>query len=76
MTRDRYGIDSDRLSSKPPERDGSPSGRDDVNKRAHPEERDDYIKIRPFRGGQRQGPPDSSRASNAERYSHHKRPLE
>lgn len=55
---------------------GWPTGPDDDSKRARPEDRDDYIENRPFRGGQRQGPPDPSRASNAERYSHHKRPLE
>lgn len=53
-----------------------PTGRDEDAKRARPEDRDDYIENRPFRGGQRQGPPDPSRASNAERYSYHKRPLE
>lgn len=59
------------------DRNGGPStGPDHDSKRARPEDRDDYIENRPFRGGQRQGPPDPSRASNAERYSYHKRPLE
>lgn len=72
MTRDRdngQGGKSDRNG-------GWPIGRDDDSKRARPEDRDDYTDNRPFRGRQKQGPPDPSRASNAERYSYHKRTLE
>ncbi len=72
MIRDRdngQGGESDRNGD-------STTGPDQDSKRARPEDRDDYIENRPFRGGQRQGPPDPSRASNAERYSYHKRPLE
>lgn len=51
-------------------------GREEDAKTARPEGHDEYIDKRPLRGGQKQGPPDSSRASNAERYSHNERPLE
>ncbi len=76
MTRDRYGLDNNRLGSKPAKSDGSSEGQGGEGKRALPDDRDDYIDKRPFHREQRQGPPDPSRASNAERYSHYKRPLE
>jgi|GEM_PF-4392009 hypothetical protein len=75
MTRDRYGLDNNRLGS-PAKSDGSSQGQGGEGKKTLPEDRDDYIEKRPFRREQRQGPPDPSRASNAERYSYHKRPLE
>lgn len=52
------------------------NGREEDAKTARLDGRYEYIDKRPFRGGQKQGPPDPSRASNAERYSHHERPLE
>lgn len=75
MTRDRYGLDNNRLGS-PAKNDGSSESQGGEGKKALPEDRDEHIEKRPFRREQRQGPPDPSRASNAERYSHYKRPLE
>jgi hypothetical protein len=52
------------------------NGREEDAKTARPDGRNEYIDKRPFRGGQKQGRPDPSRASNAERYSFNERPLE
>lgn len=76
MTIDRDGMDCDQQVSRPAENNGPPGGQDSEGKREQPEDRDDSAYNRPFRGRQRSGPPDPSRASNAERYSYHKRPLE
>lgn len=72
MTRDR----DNGQGGKPAGNDSWPTGRDEDAKMARSEDRDDYVESPPFRSRQRQGPPDPSRTTDAERYSYHKRPLE
>lgn len=76
MSRDRYGVDSDRQVSQPAGNEGPPERSVDHDKRGCHEGREDNFDSPPFRREQKQGPPDPSRVSHAERYSYHKRPLE
>ncbi|MNN64097.1 hypothetical protein D3C81_1795220 [compost metagenome] len=76
MSRDRYGVDSDRQVSQPAGNEGPLQKPVDHNESIRQAGRDDNFDSPPFRRGQKQGPPDPSRVSHAERYSYHKRPLE
>lgn len=76
MSRDRYGVDSDRQVSQPADNEGRLQRSVDQSESAFQENCDDNFDSPPFRRGQKQGPPDPSRVSYAERYSYHKRPLE
>ncbi len=76
MSRDRYGVESDRQVSQPAGNEGQLQGSVNQNESVCQEGRDDNFDSPPFRRGQKQVPPDPSRASHAERYSYHKRPLE
>ncbi|MND86799.1 hypothetical protein D3C76_894690 [compost metagenome] len=76
MSRDRYGVDSDRQVSQPADNEGRLQRSVDQSESAFQENCDDNFDSPPFRREQKQGPPDPSRVSRAERYSYHKRPLE
>jgi len=76
MSRDRYGVDSERPISDTGGQGTSPERSDKPSNQSRPEDRDDYFDKPPFRKEQGQRTPDPSRTSPAERYSYHKRPLE
>lgn len=76
MSRDRYGVDSDRQVIQPAGNERPLERSIDHDRSVCQEDRDDYFDSPPFRREKKQGPPDPSRVSHAERYSYHKRPLE
>lgn len=71
MTKDRYGIEADGPDSKSGNGDAASDIEMDEIKEARPEDRDDYVEQQPKRDESVPRSPDPSRASNAERYSHH-----
>lgn len=76
MSRDRYGVDDDRLISQPAGDEGPLEDSGHQTEKKTPEDRVEGVDNLPFRKGQKQWAPDPSRTSPAERYSFHKRPLE
>ena len=76
MSRDRYGIDSDRLVSMPADKDNYQGDQQDQADKNRSEDRARYIQNPPFRSVNRQGPPDLSGSPTVKRYIYQKHPWE